>query len=182
MNRSIRWAVAFTALALTVAACSDDTAATTTVESTTTVAVTTTGATTTTASGATSTTSATTTTTSVAVTTTGATTTTTASGATSTTGATTSTSAGTTSTTAAGGEVEIDISGFAFQPGSVTISKGTKVRWRNRDGVTHTTTGGGWNASLAPDARFSFTFDTAGSYPYMCTIHPSMTGTITVSG
>src|SRR3989304_5015586 len=86
------------------------------------------------------------------------------------------------STTAAGGgEVEIDISGFAFQPGSVTISKGTKVRWRNRDGVTHTTTGGGWNASPAPAARFSFTFDTAGSYPYICTIHPSMTGTITVT-
>lgn len=66
----------------------------------------------------------------------------------------------------------------------VTVVKGTEVKWRNRDATAHDVTGGGWGSggSLAQDARFRFTFDTPGTYPYVCTIHPSMKGTITVTG
>ncbi|MDH5615431.1 MAG: cupredoxin domain-containing protein, partial [Acidimicrobiia bacterium] len=71
-----------------------------------------------------------------------------------------------------------------FQPANATVSKGTTVRWRNRDGFNHTTTSndGVWAATLFPDDRFSFTFSTPGTYAYICTIHPSMTGMITVTG
>jgi plastocyanin len=37
------------------------------------------------------------------------------------------------------------------------------------------------SGSLATDATFSQTFDAAGTFAYHCTIHPSMTGTITVA-
>jgi plastocyanin len=34
---------------------------------------------------------------------------------------------------------------------------------------------------MAANASFSHTFDTPGSYPYSCTIHPNMHGTIVVN-
>ena len=205
MNRRICWVVGLAAFALVVAACGDDTAesgntstsagATTSTSTGATTSTsagattsTSTGGTTSTSTGATTSTSTGgTTSTSTGGTTstsTGATTSTSTGGTTSTsTGATTSTSTSTTSTTAAGGEFEIDISGSAFQPANATVSKGTTVRWRNRDGFPHTTTSndGVWTASLSADERFSFTFNTPGTYTYICSIHPSMTGTITVT-
>jgi plastocyanin len=35
--------------------------------------------------------------------------------------------------------------------------------------------------SLLKDARYSFKFDIPGTYPYYCTIHPSMKGTVIVT-
>ena len=78
---------------------------------------------------------------------------------------------------------EVWIQGNAFNPGNRTVSVGTTVTWTNKDGIAHTVTsntGAFGSGSLANNATFSFTFDTAGSYPYHCTIHPGMTGTITV--
>ena len=49
--------------------------------------------------------------------------------------------------------------------------------------VPHTTTatGGEWDSgTLGGGDRFSFTFTTAGSFDYVCAIHPRMTGTISV--
>jgi plastocyanin len=62
------------------------------------------------------------------------------------------------------------------------VATGTTVTWVNNDSITHTTTsnGGTWNGNLAPGASFSFTFAAPGTYPYHCTIHPNMIGTITV--
>jgi len=80
--------------------------------------------------------------------------------------------------------VDVDIQGFAFSPGDLTITTGTTVRWTNLDGVAHTSTsdGAGWDSgSLANGQDYSFTFTTAGSYPYHCTFHPSMTATVTVN-
>jgi len=186
MNRNVRRVAGLTALALVFAACGDDTAVTTTIDSpsaatTTTVAFTssTAGATTTAATTTTGGTTTTATTTTEATTTSRATTTT---AATTTTGATTTTAASTTSTTTATTVTKIDVSGLAFHPASVTVAKGTTVKWRNNDAVAHTTTGSGWNGNLASGASFSLTFSTPGTYAYHCNIHPSMTGTITVTG
>ena len=59
------------------------------------------------------------------------------------------------------------------------------MRWTNRDGATHTVTADGGtfsSPSLADGDSFSQTFATSGTYAYHCAIHPSMIGTITVSG
>lgn len=72
--------------------------------------------------------------------------------------------------------------GSSFQPGSVTISVGGTVTWTNQDSVEHAPAAddGSWQGDLPVGGSFSMTFNKAGSYPYHCTIHPMMKGTITV--
>ena len=57
------------------------------------------------------------------------------------------------------------------------------VTWTNTDSVSHTSTSdaNAWNSgTVAPGGRFSFAFQTAGTFPYRCTIHPGMVGTVVV--
>src|SRR5206468_1560141 len=79
--------------------------------------------------------------------------------------------------------VDDSIVDFAFNPSTLTIYQGTTVRWTNTGSATHTSTSdtGAWDSgSLVHNDTFLYTFTTAGTYPYHCDIHPSMTGTITV--
>lgn len=79
------------------------------------------------------------------------------------------------------------IQNFAFGPSSITVKKGTKVVWTNKDSVTHTVVeadgqlGGPNSGDLAPGASYSFTFTQAGVFHYHCAIHTSMTGKVTVT-
>ena len=79
----------------------------------------------------------------------------------------------------------ISISGFAFSPASTTVKSGTVVTWTNKDGVSHTVTSnnGGFPSSgnIAPNGTYVVTFTATGTYNYHCSIHPSMTGTVTVT-
>jgi len=71
----------------------------------------------------------------------------------------------------------------ANSPNPVTIARGSTVTWVNNDSTTHdqTADGGSFNTgNIAPGARASVTFQNAGSFPYHCSIHPNMIGTITV--
>jgi plastocyanin len=71
----------------------------------------------------------------------------------------------------------------AFNPGEVTVAVGDTVTWMNTDTVSHTSTSNaaGWDSgTIAPGRQFSFTFGTAGTFPYHCTIHPGMVGTVVV--
>jgi len=71
----------------------------------------------------------------------------------------------------------------AYSPNPVTLTRGGTVTWVNNDSIAHTSTSDAnvWNSgSIAPGANFSMTFPTAGTFPYHCTIHPGMVGTITV--
>lgn len=71
----------------------------------------------------------------------------------------------------------------AYVPGDLNVTVGTTVTWRNTDSVSHTSTSDatGWNSGVvAPGGQFSFAFQTAGTFPYRCTIHPGMVGTIVV--
>jgi len=71
----------------------------------------------------------------------------------------------------------------SFSPSSLRIPKGTTVTWKNNDGVSHTSTSntGIWDTgSIAPGGSSTTRFDTVGTFGYHCTIHPMMTGTITV--
>jgi plastocyanin len=77
----------------------------------------------------------------------------------------------------------VRIASFAFSPQAITVSVGQSVVWTNADSVPHTATSdtGMWNSGvIAPGASYSMTFSTPGTFTYRCTIHPFMTGTVTV--
>jgi plastocyanin len=80
----------------------------------------------------------------------------------------------------------VAIKNFAFSPASLTVSVGTTVTWTNQDGDAHTVTSQGTGGplaspSLTTGARYSYTFTKAGTYAYLCTIHPFMTATVRVT-
>jgi plastocyanin len=71
----------------------------------------------------------------------------------------------------------------AFVPADLNIEVGTTVTWMNADRDSHTSTSDapGWNSgTISPGRQFSFTFQTAGTFPYHCSFHPGMTGTVVV--
>jgi plastocyanin len=75
----------------------------------------------------------------------------------------------------------VTIAGFAFSPKTVTVNVGDSVTWTNNDGVAHTATGSGFNTgNIASGASKTITFNSAGTRTYICTIHPTMTGTVVV--
>lgn len=72
-----------------------------------------------------------------------------------------------------------------FRPASVTIGAGGSVTFRNDDGRDHTATGrsGAFDTgTLGPGETARRSFPTAGSFPFLCLLHPDMTGTVTVTG
>lgn len=83
--------------------------------------------------------------------------------------------------------VTVEIPGFDFDPDPVRISLGDSVIWENVHDQAHTATGDG-------DLRFStgnlaagepsepVTFHEAGTFTYVCALHPFMTGTVEVTG
>jgi plastocyanin len=80
-------------------------------------------------------------------------------------------------------EYSVEIVGFAFVPPELTIVEGDTVVWTNLDLVPHTATAddASWDSgTLNHGESWSHTFQTAGSWEYHCTIHPEMTGTVTV--
>ena len=78
---------------------------------------------------------------------------------------------------------EVKIDNFTFGPQNLTVSAGTTVTWTNRDDIPHTvvSTDGIFKSKVRDtDEKFSYTFAQPGTYPYFCSIHPKMTGTIVV--
>ena len=85
----------------------------------------------------------------------------------------------------ASGPAAVAIADFAFSPPNLSVSAGTTVTWTNTDPLGHSVVAGDdsfASGDLAGGATFEFTFEEPGEYPYMCGIHPSMTGTVTVTG
>ena len=82
-----------------------------------------------------------------------------------------------------GASADVKIDNFSFGPQTLTVSVGTTVVWTNRDDIPHTvvSTDGVFKSKVRDtDEKFSFTFNTAGTYPYFCSVHPKMTGKIVV--
>jgi len=82
----------------------------------------------------------------------------------------------------AGGS-SVTIENFAFSPETMTVKSGTTVTWTNRDTASHTIvsdTGAFSSDPVGNGGTYQFTFSQAGTYPYHCSIHPSMKGTIIV--
>ncbi|MEV5751115.1 cupredoxin family copper-binding protein [Actinoallomurus sp. NPDC052308] len=78
----------------------------------------------------------------------------------------------------------VSIKGFAFAPASVSVKAGTTVTWTNKDEEPHTVVANGGafhSAALTPGGVFRYRFTKPGSYPYVCSIHPFMRGTVVVT-
>jgi len=99
---------------------------------------------------------------------------------------------------------QVTIRDFSFTPSTLSIKAGTTVTWVNQGTMTHTTVsdssawssgdlvppgggGGGYGGGgTTPGGSFHFPFNTPGTYPYHCSIHPpasypGFVGTITVT-
>ncbi len=77
----------------------------------------------------------------------------------------------------------VDIADFAFNPNPVTVPVGTTITWTNDDSFRHTVTNTDGEFSsdeMVGGSTFEFTFDTPGTFSYICAIHPSMTGEVIV--
>jgi plastocyanin len=76
------------------------------------------------------------------------------------------------------------IQDFRFKPANITIKRGTKVRWINKDSTAHTATATNKRSfdsgRLGKGQRYTHTFKSAGKKKYLCEIHPHMKGRITV--
>jgi plastocyanin len=89
------------------------------------------------------------------------------------------------------GATTVTMQNFAFNPASITVPKGTTVTWANQDTADHTIVNDAQGSiaqgalftsnSLPKGASYSFKFDNPGTYPYHCSIHPSMKATVIVT-
>ena len=87
-------------------------------------------------------------------------------------------------TPAASAANQIKIQDFSFTPPTLNVAVGTQVSWVNSGPSNHTVTandGSFDSGTIQRNGSFNFTFSKAGTFAYHCSIHPTMTGTITVS-
>jgi plastocyanin len=95
-------------------------------------------------------------------------------------------SSGTSSTASSSGgggkPVIITMKNIQFNPTSQTVKVGTPVKWINEDSAPHNVTGGPLHSStFGEGGSFVYTPKTAGKISYVCTIHPGMKATLTVT-
>jgi LPXTG-motif cell wall-anchored protein len=72
---------------------------------------------------------------------------------------------------------------FFFSPASVTVAVGDTVTWHNTGQAPHTATaddGSFDTGTINAGGSGSHTFSSAGTFSYICTIHPNMKGTVRV--
>jgi plastocyanin len=80
----------------------------------------------------------------------------------------------------------VSIENLAFSPSTITVKKGTSITWTNDDTVPHTVTEndgqkGPASGTLNQGEKYSFTYDSAGTFQYHCTFHADMKGTVVVT-
>ncbi|HLQ78785.1 MAG TPA: cupredoxin family copper-binding protein [Terriglobia bacterium] len=83
----------------------------------------------------------------------------------------------------AGASPVVSIDHNTFIPSEITVAPGTIVTWVNNEAMPHTVVDlnkGFQSKTLVKDAKFSFTFTTAGDYSYLCSIHANMKGEVIV--
>ncbi len=70
-----------------------------------------------------------------------------------------------------------------FNPPALTVRRGSRIVWVNKDLFPHTasaTSKAFDSGNIAPNASWSYVARQPGSYPYLCKLHPTMHGTLTV--
>lgn len=83
-----------------------------------------------------------------------------------------------------GGGTEVSMADIAFDPAEVTVGVGDTVTWTNDDSVDHDVTADSFSSGdpggMAPGDTFDHAFEEAGTFDYVCTVHPGMEGSVTV--
>jgi plastocyanin len=91
----------------------------------------------------------------------------------------------TSSASTGGGTVAIDMKNIAFEPKQVTVKVGQTVKWENYDTVDHNVTATAGEEfksdNFGKGGEYSYKVDKAGTIKYVCTLHPGMEGTVTVT-
>jgi plastocyanin len=86
-----------------------------------------------------------------------------------------------TSTPLPDGAALVSIVDFGYMPGTIRIRAGQTVVWRNDGREEHDVTGDDWHSGpMEPTVEYRQTFGSPGTFEYRCTVHPDMTGSITV--
>ena len=90
----------------------------------------------------------------------------------------------TASATGGGGDGEsVSIANFEFSPADLTVPVGATVTWTNADSAPHSVAWEGEGPdsdTLQQGDSYQRTFDAAGTFPYVCGIHPQMKASVTV--
>lgn len=90
----------------------------------------------------------------------------------------------TTSAAAPGHAVHtVVIKAMQFSPPKLEVNVGDTVIWKNKDPFPHTATsdGAGFDSrSIAPERSWKFVAKQRGTFPYSCTLHETMKGTLVV--
>jgi plastocyanin len=84
----------------------------------------------------------------------------------------------------AAGATVVEMLDSSFAPAAVTVTQGSTVTWRNVSTPPHTATAdnGSFDSGILDEGgSFSQVFNTPGTYSYLCQVHPSMTGSVTVT-
>jgi plastocyanin len=83
-----------------------------------------------------------------------------------------------------GGGAEVSMESIAFAPAELTVSAGDTVTWTNNDSVGHDVTADSFSSGdaggMANGDTFEHTFEEAGTFDYVCTVHPGMEGSVVV--
>jgi amicyanin len=85
---------------------------------------------------------------------------------------------------AKGGGGEVTMKDIKFSPSEVTVKVGDTVTWTNDDSVGHDVTADSFKSGDAGGLQngdtFEHKFAKAGTFDYVCTVHPGMKGTVKV--
>lgn len=78
---------------------------------------------------------------------------------------------------------EVSIVDFEFSPATIEVAAGEEITWTNEGQAPHTATftDGPDSGSLATGDDFTHAFEEPGTYDYICSFHPQMTGTVEVT-
>jgi plastocyanin len=82
-----------------------------------------------------------------------------------------------------GGSAQLSVENFKFGPDKLTVAKGTEVTWTNQDDIPHSivlSALGVHSKVLDTDKTFTYRFDKAGTFSYICGLHPFMHGQVVV--
>jgi plastocyanin len=75
------------------------------------------------------------------------------------------------------------VAGMKFEPASLTVKRGDRVVWVNRDFFPHTATAldrSFDSGDIGTNAAWTYVADKSGTFSYVCTLHPTMKATLTV--